>query len=87
METCQGCLKEFPSNSILRHVGKAKKCKDAYGSSYEDFKREKTLAVKRSYNSRNAASIKEKQNRHNHLEETKEKRRKYYQDNRKSIKR
>ena len=45
-ETCKGCKRQFAENSLLRHVGKAKKCKAAYGDDYELLKKEKTLAYK-----------------------------------------
>ena len=63
METCQGCLKDFPSNVILRHIGKIKACKRAYGSTYEDLRKEKILESKRTYRIKNATSIKEKKRR------------------------
>ena len=60
LEKCRGCAKEFKPESLLRHVGKAKKCKAVYGSDYENLKKEKNLAKKRRYNSRNKLKINEK---------------------------
>ena len=53
LEKCRGCAKEFKPESLLRHVGKAKKCKAVYGSDYENLKKKKKLATKRKYHSRN----------------------------------
>ena len=30
MSQCQGCLKEFPVNTIQRHLNKKKSCKEEY---------------------------------------------------------
>ena len=65
LEICRGCTKELKPESLLRHVGKAKKCLAVYGSDYENLKKEKRLAQKRSYNSRNQLEIKEKQAKYN----------------------
>ena len=54
LETCQGCSKKFPSKSFLRHVGQAKRCKKAYGTNYEQLKREKTLAGQKAYRIKHA---------------------------------
>ena len=69
LEKCRGCTKEFKPESLLRHVGKAKKCKAAYGSEsdYENFRREKHLAAKRSSNARNQLERKEKHARYNRI--------------------
>ena len=42
LEKCKGCAKEFKPESLLRHVGKAKKCLAKYEpEEYENLKREK----------------------------------------------
>ena len=61
LEKCRGCAKEFKPESLLRHVGKAKKCKAVYGSDYENLKKKKKLATKKKYHSRNRLEINEKQ--------------------------
>ena len=61
VEKCKGCLKEFKPESLLKHVGQAKKCKAVYGPEYEMLKKEKNLANKRKYNARNKLEINERQ--------------------------
>ena len=65
VEKCRGCSKEFKPESLLKHVGQAKKCKVVYGSDYENLKKKKNLASKRKYNSRNKLEINEKQAKYN----------------------
>ena len=57
-EACRGCRKSFLSNIILRHVARAKKCKEAYGDDYESFKAEKSNEKQARYRQRNSEKVK-----------------------------
>ena len=57
-EACRGCRKSFLSNIILRHVARAKKCKEAYGDDYEKFKIEKSIEKRAKYKQRNPEKVK-----------------------------
>ena len=48
-EICKGCSKLFDHNTILKHVSHSKKCKAAYGESYEQLKKVRALEQKRQY--------------------------------------
>ena len=57
-EACRGCRKFFLSNIILKHVARAKKCKEAYGDDYESFKIEKSNAKHARYRQTNPGKMK-----------------------------
>ena len=58
-ETCKGCSKKY--KRLLTHISQKENCKEAYGSEYEALKKEKNIAKKRNYNSKNRTKILEKQ--------------------------
>ena len=57
-ETCKGCSKKY--KRLLTHISQKENCKAAYGSEYEALKKEKNIAKKRNYISRNRTKILEK---------------------------
>ena len=52
IEACRGCGKPFLSNNILRHLARAKKCKEAYGKDFESFRVQITKANSRARTTR-----------------------------------
>ena len=58
-ETCKACAKSF--KSILKHIGRAKKCKEVYGDEFEKLKRQKFLEKNKVYHSNNKEVRNQKQ--------------------------
>ena len=57
-EACRGCRKSFLPNIILKHVARAKKCKEAYGDDYDSFKIEKSKEYRAKYKQENPEKVK-----------------------------
>ena len=72
-EECRGCKRKFPSNSLLRHIGKAKRCKIVYGEEFEELKKAKRSATVKKYNKANEKTIAARQSKYiKHLENAKQ---------------
>ena len=56
-EICEGCQKPFQPTAILKHVSHSKKCKAAYGSKFDEMKKEKESAKLKKYYQKNRDKI------------------------------
>ena len=83
-EICKACGKPWPPNIIMRHISKAKKCKEFYGDEFETLKREKALEKKKTFRIKNKQKIADY--RKINAESIKAKKREYYEANAEEIK-
>ena len=85
-ETCKACAKSF--KSIVKHIGRAKKCKEGYGDEFEKLKRQKFLEKNRVYHSNNKEVRNQKQSDRDKKNANiiKNRKRQYYIDNSDDIK-
>ena len=69
---CKACKKRIKAKSIITHLSRLAKCRDIYGSEFDDMKakrdtqrREYLDEYKKDYNKTNANKIKKKQAKYN----------------------
>ena len=80
---CEGCGKSLNIDSFLKHVGRAKKCKNYYGERYEKMKKARKLDTEQKRKGKRAPYFKEYNTKHK--EEISQKKKIYNQNNKEAI--